>query len=364
MAFRSRDAVRYISKTRQSDAATPVTTGANFLRAASQNLVPQIPQMEKRTDAGRAGNIFPSQPPCNLYWLPGDNLNYQADADFDLGGRLSLRGVGGSITGPTTIVSSLAFRYVASMISGASGSNALPYFTVLDDIPGSGADHLFAGCQVGSMTMSQDGANPVQLSFTFTNTGKHRSPHAVSSLPSLAAFSCLKTLSIVEYTDSGGLVDLAAGCDLKAFTITLNNNQNPTDDRCSGDPHQDYGDYTAEGGDSDHAYLTKIERGDPTLTATVTVELDATMAQQLQAAENEPLTNVTFGALGADLDPGGTPDTTFEFLKWIIPTATFTAVVVGDNNGRAVMTLTFQPYTSGTSVLTVQVQNGQSTGVQ
>jgi hypothetical protein len=257
-------------------------------------------------------------------------------------------------------VAAAAFKYSAPMLPGSSGLE-LPYFTVLDDIPGSGADFLHAGCVVDQMTMSQEGNNPIQMAFQIIGTGKHRSPHAVTSLPSLTSFACLKANAVLEYTDATPtLVDLTTGCRVRSWSISLANNHAPQDSRCIGDLTQDVNDYTASGGASDAAYLSKIEHGDRTVTASITLELDSTLAEQVQMAENETLTNVTFGAVGAELDGAGP---TYETLKLIIPSATFSSVVQVDSNGKAAVTLTFQPITGGTSILTAEVVNGQSTGV-
>lgn len=353
--FRTRDAALYISKRKESTFNTPYTAGADFLKATPDTPIVRIPQMQKRSDLGRAGSRF-AHTQCNEYWLsPG--ISFAEDANFDLAGRLLLRALGGNVT-TTTVVTSVAFKHTNKMLPVASGLQ-LPGSTVISVNAGSGASFLYPGCIVDSFEMSQEGTNPVKVSFDMLGTGKHRSPHAVTSLPSTPSFACLKSTAILNYTDGGGLVDLTSGCKIRNWRVRVSNNHNPVDDRCIGDPTQDAADYTASGGLSDAAYLQKLTHGDPTVEASITLLLDSTLPEWLQMAQNEALTNITFGAVGAELDSGGP---TNENLKVIIPAGAFSAVEWTDSNGKAAVTLTFIAYEDGSSdsAVTAEVINGTS----
>lgn len=355
--FRTRDATLYVSKNRESTFNTPYTAGAEFLKATPDTPIVRIPQLQKRSDQGRAGSRF-AHTLCNEYWL-SPAIGFGEDANFDLAGRLMLRGLGGTIT-DSTVVTSVAFKHVCKMLAVSAGLQ-LPGSTVVSVNPGSGASFLYPGCVVDAIEMSQEGTNPVKVSFEILGTGKHRSPHAVSSLPSSPSFTCLKSTAILEYTDGGGLVDLTSGCKIRNWRIRVSNNHNPVDDRCIGDPTQDAGDYTASGGLSDAAYLQKLTHGDPTVEASITLLLDSTLPEWIQMAENEALTDITFGAVGAELDSGGP---TNETLKLIIPAGAFNAVEWVDSNGKAAVTLTFIAFEDGSSdsAVTAEVVNGTNTG--
>lgn len=349
MAYLQRASELYISKNPESTFNTPVTTGANFLKATNPNTIALYPELEKRTDLGRAGSEFASTQ-CNTYWLP-PGISIADEANFDLYSRLSLRGVGGTVT-DTTVVSSAAYKHSAPMLASSSGLQ-LPGSTVVTTISGSGATWLYAGCVVNQMRMSQDGTNPVQIGFELLGTGKHRTPHAVTSLPSTPSFSCLSPYAFVSF-NNGSAQDLATNCQVRSWSIELANNHNPTDDRCIGDTQQIRGDYTTTSGTSASPYVASLNHGDRTVTAEVTVLLDSTLTWWQNMADNTALTNITFGVRGAVLDAGGP---TYEYLKWIIPNGYISRVQQVDSNGKAAVNLQFQATTSSTSILTVEVVN-------
>lgn len=332
--YRQNDAAIWVSSRRETTFNTPYTAGAGFLKATTQQPVVLIPQMEKSTDEGRAGNGHEfATAICNEYWSP-PALSLQDRAGFDLAGRLLLRALGGAVT-DTTVVASTAYKHAANMLPIASGLQ-LPGSTVISEL--GGASFLFPGCVVDRVRMSQEGVAPVQLQFDLLGTGKHRSPHAVTSLPAAPTFSCLKPKSFLEYTDDVGLQQLANLCTVRSWFIEVANNHAPADDRCIGDSTQNAGDYTASGGASDAAYNSKLSRGSRVVTAQIVILLDSTMPQWLKMASNTALTNITFGARGNVLDGAGP---TYESAKLIIPTGTFRAVEEQDSNGKAALALNF-----------------------
>lgn len=351
MAYLQRNAVLYLDKVRESTYNTPQTTGSNYERVVSDQNVVFIPNPEKRNDLGRAGSEFATTQ-CNTYWTP-TAISINGDVDFNgIMARLGLRAVGGTIT-DTTVVSAAAFKHSAPMLSSAS-SLQLPSFNAIADIPGSGADYLYTGMVVDRYRLSQDGSEVAKVSVDLIGSGKHRTPNAVTSLPSASSFACVKPYAFLSY-NNGGAIDLAGtSCRVKSWFIEIANNHAPQNERCIGDSYQDYGDYSASGGASEAAYLGKLEHGDRTVSAEIVLELDSSLDEMNDMAENVSLTDVTFGARGAVLDAGGP---TYEYIKFIMATAQFTRIAQTEVNGKACITLAFLPTTTGTSVVTCEVVN-------
>lgn len=352
------DSRLYVSKNRETAFNTPYTTGAAFLSATSTSPVVLIPELEKTDDAGRAGNAseFPTAQ-CNQYWSP-IAASFSDQANFGLASRLALRAVGGAVTGPTTVVAALAFQYTANMLAKSVGLQ-LPSSTVISEL--GGASFLFPGCVVERFRLSQEGVAPVIAQFDLIGSGKHRSPHAVTSLPTVPTFSCLKPKSYLNYTDDVGLVDLTTACRIRSWSVEIVNGHAPADDRCIGDSSQDAGDYTASGGASDAAFNSKLNHGVRQVNAQIVILLDSTMPEWLKMASNTPLTNITFGARGAVLDAAAP---TYEYLKVIIPNGRFAAVQETDSNGKAALTLSFKTFYDATAIgAKVDVVNGTATGV-
>jgi hypothetical protein len=183
-----RNAIAYQDKVRESSYNTPQTTGSNYERVIADQIVVTIPNPEKRTDLGRAGSEFATTQ-CNTYWTP-TAISLGSDVDFNGPmGRLALRAVGGTIT-DTTVVIAAAFKHSAPMLPGSSGLQ-LPSFNYILDIPGSGADYLYTGMVVDRYRLSQDGSDVAKVSVDLVGSGKHRSPNAVSSLPSASTFASM-----------------------------------------------------------------------------------------------------------------------------------------------------------------------------
>lgn len=352
MATLQRSLLTYIGKTRESAYNDSNSTGANYLRAVVDNPLATIPNQERRNDQGRNGSEFASTS-CPTYWVP-PALALSTDVDFDLVGRLALRAVGGTVT-DTTVVALLAGKHSAPMLP-PSTSLQLPSFNYITVFEGTDASYRYAGAVVDQFTLSKTGADIAKASFNIIGSGKHWQPHGVTSLPSAPSFSCLRPFGYLSY-DNGSPVDLGADCDLRDWTVTLNNNHNLANDRCNADLAQDAGDPTSTGGASEAAYNSKAEHGDRTVTASVTVLIPTgSMTYWDDMVNGTVLTDFVFGARGADLDPGGTPDTTYEFVKVIIPSSQFTTISQVENNGKAAITMELLPLTSGTSVMTVEVQ--------
>lgn len=348
-SYLTRDARVYLDKIRESSYNTPQTTGTNYERLVTTNQVVTIPNQEFRTDQGRAGSEFASAI-CNTYWEP-PAISVAGEGDFAGMGRLALRAVGGTIT-DTTVVTAAAFKHSAPMLSSSS-SLQLPSFNMISVIESSGASYLYTGCVVDRMRLSKEAGQLAQISFDILGSGKHRGPHAVSSLPSAPSFACLRPYGFVSY-NNGGAIDLSSSCRVRSWNLELNNNHSPANNRCDGDSTQNADDYTASGGASDAAYLSKLEHGDRTVTASVVLELDGTFDEHNDMAEKVTLTNFTLGYRGAVLDAGGP---TYESLKCIFASAAFQTSRFTDVNGKACVELTLLPLTSDTSVMTVEVVN-------
>lgn len=352
--FRQSEASLYVSKRRETTFNTPYTAGADFLQATSQNPIVLIPELEKTDDANRAGNSseFPTAQ-CNQYWTP-PAASFSDQANFDLFGRLALRGVGGAVT-TTTVVASVAFKHAANMLAKSVGLQ-YPSSTLISEL--GGASFLFAGNVVERFRLSQEGVQPVVAQFDLIGSGKHRSPHAVTSLPTVPSFSCLKPKSFLEYTDDVGLKQLANLCTVRSWFVEVVNSHAPADDRCIGDSTQNAGDFTASGGASDASYNSKLTRGNRIINAQIVILLDSTMPEWLKMASNTALTNVTFGARGAVLDGAGP---TYESLKVIIPNAKFASIQEQDSNGKAALVLNFKAFYDATAIgAKVEVVNGTS----
>ncbi len=349
MAFLTRDAKLYLDKVRESTYNTPQTTNTDYERIVTTNQVVAILNQEFRTDLGRAGSEFASAI-CNTYWEP-TQLAVQGEGDFAAMGRLALRAVGGTIT-DTTVVSAAAFKHSAPMLSSAS-SLQLPSFNMIAAVEGSGASYLYTGCVVDRFRMEKQAGQVAQMSFDVLGSGKHRSPHGISSLPATPSFACLDTYSFLSY-DNGGAVDLSASCRARSWFVELANNHTPANDRCDGDSTQIPGVDTTATGTGKAAYTSKLEHGDRVVSAEIQLELDANFDEWDDMAEKVTLTNVTLGFRGAILD-GTAP--TYETVQVILPSAVFQTARFTDLNGKAGVTLSLLPLTSGTSVMTVEVVN-------
>ncbi len=331
--YRQNDAAVWISKTPESSFNTPITAGASFLKATSANPIVLIPEMDKSSDVGKAGNghEFPTYI-CNRRWTPVA-VALEDDANFELFGRLGLRSVGGTITDSTLATG--AYKHSGVMLPVATGLQ-LPSSTVISEL--GGASFLFAGCVVERFRLSQEGANPVRVQVEMIGSGKHRKPHAVTSLPATPVIAqCLKAGANLSYTDSGGPKDLTSGCKVRSWSVEIVNSHSPTDDHCVGDPEQDAGDYTASSGASSAAYNAKLTRGSRVVNAQIVILLDSTMPEWLQMAENEALTDITLGAKGSQLVAG--PPAYNAALNVVIPNGRFSAVKEQDSNGKASLVL-------------------------
>jgi hypothetical protein len=349
--YRTRNSLLYISTAPEGTFNTPVTAGANFKRVVTDNPLVKIIGVEKRNDLGRSGSEFATAQ-CNGYF-ENAAINISGDVDFDAMSRLALRAVGGAIT-DATVVALAAFSHTAPMLASSSGLQ-LPSSTIISVIEGSSASFLYAGCVVDQFTLSQDGVSIAKVNVNLIGSGKHRKPHAVTSLPAAASFACTKPFAYLSY-DNGSPVDLGAGCTIRAWTVSINNNHAPVDDRCTGDSSHNAGDYTASGGASDASFNSKLLHGDRTVTGSFTIELD-TIAQWTDMMANTAITSLVFGVRGAVLDGTGP---TYESLKITIPTSFFQTADAVDSNGKAALTVTFLPTTTGTSIATVAVVNGTS----
>lgn len=356
MAFLQRVIETYISTAPESAINTPVTTGANFKRVLVNNPRVTIPQPLKRDNQGRGGSEFITAPPCNTYW-ENPQIEVAGPVDFDMMSRLWLRAVGGTIT-DTTVVATFAFKHSAPMLPGST-SLVLPASTGISRLPGSVLSYLYSGMIVGQASLSQNRVDAAEASFTLTGTGKHKTVLSpaddalINALPAISSWSCVRPFAYLSY-DNGAPVDLGAGCGIRNWSVSLNNNLNPEGDRCTSDPLQNAGDYSTSGGASEAAYNTTLTHGDRNLDIEFNLLVEPTSPQYADLVANTPLTSVTFGARGALLN-----GSTYESIKLIVPIAYFMTVVQADSEGKASIGYRLKPQGT-TSVLTVEVVNGTS----
>ncbi len=344
----------YISKTREGTFNTLETTGTNYLRAVTDTPLLYFAQQEFRDDKGRNGSEFMSTR-CPTYWTP-PAINLATDADFDLAARLWLRAVGGTIA-DTEIIALLAGKHVAPMLVDADGL-ALPSFDCIsvNDAASGDASFLFGGMVVAQATLAQEGVNQAKATFNLIGSGKHKRPHAVTSLPSAPSFPCFRPFAFFTY-DNGDAVDLGAACQLRSWTVTLNNNVTPANDRCTADSAQDPGDPSAAVTAAAAAYNSVLNHNDRTVEGQFVILLDS-IAQYDDIVNSTAITDLVIGIRGNDLDPDGTPATTYEFLKIKVPTSLFKDPVNVDSQGKAGFQVSWEVTSTGAAAASVEVQNG------
>lgn len=330
--FRQNNAGLWVSKLPETSFNTAYTAGADYAKVATQNPIVLIPEMEKANDAGRAGNGHEfATYICNRYWL-GSSLGLQDDVNFDVAGRLLLRGAGGTVT-DSVASAGVAWKHAAPMLPIASGLQQ-PSFDVISEL--GGASFLLYGAVVERFRLSQDLANAPQFQCDIITSGKHKSPHAVTSLPATPNVTqCLKARSSVTWTDSGGARNFSSGsCALRSWFCEVVNNHQPTNDRCSGDTEQIPSVPGTTSGNGAAAYLSKLTHGDRVVTAQIVILLDSTLPEFVKMAENEVITDVTFSALGPDL-AAGVPAR----LTMILPNARISSLQEVDSNGKAALAI-------------------------
>src|SRR5262245_42957265 len=210
--FIQKNSSLWISKLPETAYNTFYTAGVDYLKAASVNPVVLLPEMEKVTDAGQAGNGHEfATYICNRYWLP-IALNLQDDANFELAGRLLLRALSGSVT-DTVVSAAAAWKHACNMLPIGSGLQvkSMDWISELG-----GASFLFPGSVVERYRLGQEAAVAPTFQCDLISSGKHKSPHAVTALPTTATVTqCLKAKSEVKWTDAGGLQDFTTGaCSL------------------------------------------------------------------------------------------------------------------------------------------------------
>jgi len=167
------------------------------------------------------------------------------------------------------------------------------------------------------------------------------------TLPTTPSFvQCPLSKVEVKWTDPDGLRDFAtaSGCPLRSWSVGLNNNHAPADDRCSTDPQQIENDPTVTTGAGAASYLTKLSIGDPTVTAQIVILMDSIIPEFPKYAQNMVLTDVTFSILGPDLAP------TFPAkITAIIPQARIAGLAEVESNGKAALQIDLLPIFDATS---------------
>jgi hypothetical protein len=220
MAVLRRNAAIWISKLPEVSFNTFYTTAADFIKARTSNPTVLVPKIEKFNDAGQAGNghEFVTQV-CNLYWLPL-TLTLDDIADFDLAGRLMLRALSGAVI-DAVVSAGVAWSHTSPMQN--VDTLQLKSFNVISQL--AGASYLCGGGVVDRSRFFQEGAAAPRVQFDIITSGRHKSPHAIASLPAAPARLCPKAKSIVQWTDSDGLRDFSTGaCDMRGWSIEVATN--------------------------------------------------------------------------------------------------------------------------------------------
>jgi hypothetical protein len=175
--FRQRDARFWISKLPGTFNAFE-ETGTNYLLARIGSPFVVLPTQEKENDAGTAGNGHPYATfQCNRYWLPM-SAQIDAQADFDLLGRLWLRALGGTVV-DSLVSAGAAWKHAANQKPGAEGLQ-LAAFNAISEL--GGASSIHAGCVVDSFEMRQEAGAAIPRVITgMLSSGKHRGPHQIGT---------------------------------------------------------------------------------------------------------------------------------------------------------------------------------------
>jgi hypothetical protein len=175
--FRQRDARFWISKLPGAFNAFQ-ETGTEYLLARIGSPFVLLPTQEKENDAGQAGNGHPYATfQCNRYWLPM-SAQIDAQADFDLLGRLWLRALGGDVV-DSVVSAGAAWKHAANQKPIAEGLD-LDSFNAISELGGVSSIH--AGVVMDSFQMSQDaGAAIPRVAAGMLSSGKHRGPHQIGT---------------------------------------------------------------------------------------------------------------------------------------------------------------------------------------
>lgn len=331
--FLINDVEIWLSNLPESALNTHYTLGADYGKVATSQPFYVLPEMEKRNDAGKPGNghSYPTYT-CNTYWSH-PAISIQDEVNVEMAGRMLLRAMGGTVT--DTVLFAGVNKHAANQLPIASGRQYPSADLIVREGGVNIADFLLAGAVVSSYQLSQNKADAPTFQADLVGTGKHVRNHGITSLPATPVIiQCIDgNNTVVQWTDSGGLKDWAATGRLISWNVRVDN-QLKLNDRAPGDPFT-----VAAGTEGIAAYVRKLLRGAPQITAQLVVTLDNNVNEWIQMANNELLTDVTFKPQGPII-----ASTFRASLAMIIPKARIIRTVPGESDGDATVTIELQPY--------------------
>lgn len=341
--YQTRDTKLHISKLPESAFNTFPTANTDYVALISREPFWLLPGMEKIDDADAIGTgteFLTTQE--NGYWdhIPVNLINNQAL--FDAYGRMALRAFGGEVV---TAAETSGYKHTA-ILQKASEGRQLPSSSLI--VQNGAAELLVAGAVISEWSLAQQRNNRPEMRVAFVGSGKHKNPHAITSLPAYVPPTILGGARgiTVKYTNAAAaVVDLgASGCQFRDFNISLNNNLK-LQDRCPGDPAQTMGDPTDTVGLSAANYVSRILRQSPRAVAmTFTFLANETNPEYARYAENEAITDVTIAILGETIGAGPARQT----LAVVFPKARIRTFQTIDSEGDSAFTAVIVPaYDSG-----------------
>ena len=329
-SFLTNDLALYFSKTREASYNAGVASGANYSKIRTTQPQFLLPQIEFVNDANRPGNGHEFATEWCASYITQPAFSVTDDINFGIAGRLALRALGGTVTsaqqGSTT-----AYKHSCNMLPIASGRQ-LPSFSAASEL--GGASFKMDGMVVDSYRVSQTRADRPQYSVNVIGSGKHTTPHGLTSLPAtMDTVSCLNgNATEVYWTDSSGTTTFSGvSCVLRSWFIDIANNSR-TNDRCAGDLTQTM---TYNSTTTYPAYVSKTLRGSRVVTAQIQILLDSTIVPWERYVTGQELTNITFKAQSSSEAGTG-----YKYgVNFIIPKARIQSIESGDSDGDAALTI-------------------------
>jgi hypothetical protein len=352
MPFRQNDAGLWISKLPETTINTPYILNTDFEKVASRNPITLFPNYQIRDDAGQPGNTteFPVAQWC-IDFIEHPAISIAKDIDSEMMGRLALRAAGGAVV--DTLLAGAAYKHVAPLLSGTLGQIQPPPMTVISVL--GEADWRFTGVCVNRIRMFQQHNDAPQIECDLLGTGGFVTPNGVASLPTVAAsIPCIDGNStILQWTDAGGLRDFVTGDGFKAWSIELNNNLQ-TNDRQAGDPTVTL---TYETVTVTPSYTRRLLAGEArSITASITVPLNATRTIWEKMSIGQVITDVTFAARGPIIT---SPHR--QMIQFTLPKVRIASIGTDSDNGIATKVINLRPFYDSVTATALIVQVNNST---
>ena len=315
----------YIGTAVEGTYNTATTGGSNYTRIWGKTLPEILPESEDFTDEGLLGvSRTNAKKLCKFNWKePAFPIAGEIDNFSSFMGRLALRAVGGTIT-ITEPVSSTVYLHTAVPATAHQLSGTSVCYSH------DANSFLYAGCVVERFKFTQEGLAMPTYEIDMLGTGKHTTPHGLSSLPtSEPSLDCVDPYnSQFIWTDADSTTtDFGAGSRLMGFSFEYKNNH------ILGDKRMGEGTSGPSGGVLHHRGA--IKRGEPTVTASVKLAFAAAdIDEWTRYAKNQTFTNGTFRVKGS-IASGSTRYA----LEAIIPTFKIGGpIAVSTNNKIAIAT--------------------------